>query len=59
MVGPEFLGFGVVLTWGEEGHSSQEGVLRLLELQSFQCFVEVDDQLQKLVLEPYCGEMLG
>lgn len=40
--------------WGEEGHSSQESVLRLLELQSFQRFVEVNDQLQKLVLEPYC-----
>lgn len=54
VVGPEFLGFGMILTRREEGHGSHEHILGLLEPQSFQCFMEVNDQLQKLVLEPYC-----
>lgn len=34
-----------LLTGREEGHGSHEHVLRLLELQSPQCPVEVEEQL--------------
>lgn len=51
---PECFGFWMTLTRREEGHGSHEHVLRLLELQSFQCPMEAKDQLQIFVLEPYC-----